>query len=680
MTMGKNTTNEITQDFLNGVESAILEQREELWQTNVEIDTTLPLFSEQTESPHVPYSKVPSAVKDNVISIAKTLYQASVDRLMLIDEPLSGKTFLCEQLSHHIQEVVHQAKIIPPEEKVAVFYADIMSQPQTQNSEIEFMNSLSKTIGEFDGEAIFYTTNVETAALLDQYAPGSKVIFELSLEDLPKYQSYHFNKKYKNFLSDFSLEYNKSDVTQCLNTYWLDHFNSHYSVTVSKNFIRRFVDYMYKNAYNGNKGTSGIEPGVIPMGIWVNQVSEALSEASFNTQKYKRKDGINQAELIRWSFKQNKDQFVVPQFELGDVRIISGRTEISQREFFDRMGVDDTLLARSVKAELQKKKEKPAIKYSKMSTLSSRLKEQVIGQDHVVEQITPSIKRAVAGLNDENRPIASMLFLGPTGVGKTKMAQVLAKELSAEPMNLIRLDMSEYNEKHESSKLFGAPAGYTGYDEGGHLTEAVLKNPNSIILLDEVEEGHPSIYSTFLQVLDAGIMTNNRGETVDFTNTIIVMTSNLGASDTIESSAGFGMRKASFEEKNALREKNAMKAVKKFFRPEMINRIDEMAVFNELSEDILADIVKLKVSELQQRVEKVYGNKILADIDDNVIQEIIKLSQADEFGARGINRTIENKLGTPLADFLLSDEFTDENIEVQVVYENNEFVLVKKPI
>lgn len=677
MTMENNTSNEMTQEFLNGVQAAVLEAREDLEVTDKVITkTTFPFFAHQTESPYVPYKKVPNAVRDNIISIAKTLYQASVDRLMLIDEPLSGKTFLCEQLSHHIEEVVHQAKIVPLEEQVAIFHVDVMSYPEY--SELDFINVLRDTVGSFEGEAIFYTTNVETAVMLDKYAPSSKVLFELSIPDVPKFESYHFNHKYKNFLSDFSLEYNKSDVIQCLNTYWLDHFNSHYSVTVSKNFIRRFIDYMYKNAYNGNSGDTGIEPGKIPMGIWVNQVSEALSEASFNTQKYKKKEGINQAELIRWSFEQNEGQFVVPQFELDNVRIISGHMEISQKEFFDRMGVDDNLLKKSIKADLQK--EKPTIKYSDMSTLSSRLKEQVIGQDHVVQQITPSIKRAVAGLNDENRPIASMLFLGPTGVGKTKMAQVLSKELSVEPMNLIRLDMSEYSEKHESSKLFGAPAGYTGYDEGGHLTDAVLQNPNSIILLDEVEKGHPSIYNTFLQVLDAGIMTNNRGETVDFTNTIVIMTSNLGASDAIESSAGFGMQKPSYREKNDLREKNAMKAVKKFFRPEMINRIDEIAVFNELSEDILGDIVKLRVTELQERVQKVYGNKILAELEDDAIQQIIKLSQAEEFGARGINRTIENRIGTPLADFLLSDEFTDEKIEVQILFDNHEFVLVKKPV
>ena len=247
MTMENNTTNETTHEFLNGVQAAVLDARNDLEATDkVVTKTTFPFFSQQTESPYVPYKKVPQAVKDNIISIAKTLYQASVDRLMLIDEPLSGKTFLCEQLSHHIEEVVHQAKIVPPEERVAIFHVDVMSYPEY--SEVDFINVLRDTVGSFDGEAIFYTTNVETAVMLDKYAPSSKVLFELSIPDVPKFESYHFNHKYKNLLSDFSLEYNKSDVIQCLNTYWLDHFNSHYSVTVSKNFIRRFVDYMYKNA------------------------------------------------------------------------------------------------------------------------------------------------------------------------------------------------------------------------------------------------------------------------------------------------------------------------------------------------------------------------------------------------------------------------------------------------
>ena len=274
-----------------------------------------------------------------------------------------------------------------------------------------------------------------------------------------------------------------------------------------------------------------------------------------------------------------------------------------------------------------------------LKNLEDNLKDSVFGQDKAIEEITKSIKLSRAGLLNEDKPVASMLFVGPTGVGKTEIAKVLAKTLD---IKLIRFDMSEYGEKHSSAKLIGSPPGYVGYEEGGILTDEIRKNPHSVLLLDEIEKAHPDILNVLLQVMDYGTLTDNKGRKADFRNSIIIMTSNAGAININKSSVGF---------MNYINSNNPMNEdIKKVFSPEFRNRLDNIIRFNEINEDISKLIVK---KELKVFSEVLDSKKISISFSKDVIAIIAKEAISKEYGAREINRYINNNIKNIIVDEIL---------------------------
>lgn len=296
----------------------------------------------------------------------------------------------------------------------------------------------------------------------------------------------------------------------------------------------------------------------------------------------------------------------------------------------------------------------------KLLHMEGSLHERMIGQEEAVNAVSEAIRRGRAGLKDPKRPIGSFMFLGPTGVGKTELARSLAWFLFGDESAMIRLDMSEYQEKHTVSRLIGSPPGYVGFDEGGQLTEAVRRRPYSVILLDEIEKAHPEVYNSLLQVLDDGRMTDSHGHTVDFKNTIIIMTSNAGvALIRRESALGFVTQKDDEQtRKNAyerMKEK-VMAEVRKVFRPEFINRIDDIIVFHELSEEQLAQIVELMIKDLQKRLEE---RKLIIKITDAAKNWLVKVGYDPAYGARPLRRSIERYVENPLANSLLKGEFKE---------------------
>lgn len=274
----------------------------------------------------------------------------------------------------------------------------------------------------------------------------------------------------------------------------------------------------------------------------------------------------------------------------------------------------------------------------KILSLKSQLEKRVIGQDDALLQITSSILRSRAGLSDSNRPIGSFLFLGPTGVGKTEVSKALAEQLFDSEKQIVRIDMSEYMEKESVSRLIGAAPGYIGYEEGGQLTEAVRRKPYSIILFDEIEKAHRDVFNILLQVLDDGRLTDGQGRTVDFTNTIIIMTSNLGGEYMLDG--------------NNNKDK-VLSLLKETFRPEFLNRIDEIVVFNSLSEDVIDKIVIKFLDGLKQRLLK---QEIELTYDDKAIKAIHHNAYDPNYGARPIRRYIQNNVETPLAGKIISRE------------------------
>jgi len=280
----------------------------------------------------------------------------------------------------------------------------------------------------------------------------------------------------------------------------------------------------------------------------------------------------------------------------------------------------------------------------KLLAMETKLHERVIGQDEAVQRVSDAIRRSRAGLSEENRPYGSFLFLGPTGVGKTELCKALAGFLFDSEEHLVRIDMSEFMEKHSVARLIGAPPGYVGYEEGGYLTEQVRRKPYSVILFDEVEKAHPDVFNVLLQVLDDGRMTDGQGRTVDFKNTVIVMTSNLG-SQMIQAMAG--------QAYEAVKEA-VMQEVKTFFRPEFINRIDEVVVFHALADVHIQSIAKIQLAYLEKRLQRL---EIGFKVSDAAVAEVAKAGFDPVFGARPLKRAIQEEIENPLAKEILEGRF-----------------------
>jgi len=286
----------------------------------------------------------------------------------------------------------------------------------------------------------------------------------------------------------------------------------------------------------------------------------------------------------------------------------------------------------------------------KLLEIEDYLHRRIVGQNEAVTAVAKAIRRSRTGLQDERRPIGVFLFLGPTGVGKTELARALAEFMFGEEEALIRIDMSEYMEKFNVSRLVGAPPGYVGYEEGGQLTEAVRRKPHSIVLLDEIEKAHPDVFDILLQIFEDGRLTDGQGRVVDFRNTIIIMTSNLGSRDiSAGTTIGFLKDQVKFENMENL----VMDAVKKFFKPEFLNRIDEIVVFHHLTNDDLRQIVGIMMDDLNKQLR---SQNLTVKISDRMLDQIITEGYEPRFGARPLRRAIQRLVKDPLAEYMLKHE------------------------
>jgi len=291
----------------------------------------------------------------------------------------------------------------------------------------------------------------------------------------------------------------------------------------------------------------------------------------------------------------------------------------------------------------------------KLLKMEDSLREYIVGQDEAITKLTKAIRRTRAGLKNPNRPIGSFIFLGPTGVGKTELCKALAKYLFDSEDSLIRIDMSEYMEKFSLSRLVGAPPGYVGYEEGGQLTEKVRRKPYSVVLFDEIEKAHPDIYSILLQVLDDGVLTDSLGRKVDFKNTIIIMTSNVGTKD-IKDIGSFGFSDASGKDKYDNLKNTVEDAMKKLFNPEFLNRIDDSIVFRNLNREDIMKIIDIESRDLYKNLEE---NKMDLLLDQSAKEFLVAKGFDEKFGARPLRRAIQKYIEDPLAEEILRGSFKD---------------------
>jgi len=313
----------------------------------------------------------------------------------------------------------------------------------------------------------------------------------------------------------------------------------------------------------------------------------------------------------------------------------------------------------------------------KILKLKKELSKNIIGQDEVIQKVSETIMRAYASIRKRQKPLASFIFLGPSGVGKTELAKQIAKEVfesrtayNKKFNNFIRMDMSEFSEAHSASRLLGSPPGYVGFEEGGYLTEQVKNNPRSLILFDEIEKAHPHIFNILLQILDEGVLSDSNSETVNFKNTIIVMTTNIGTEEFNKESLGFfGEEKEQIRKKFENTRKKAKQALKEILRPELLNRIDNILTFTPLSEKHLEKIAKKEISELKKHLKK--SKNIEIKIEDKIIKSLVQDSQKSEEGARLIKRLVEEKIEFILAKALLSEKIK-ENSKINLILKEGE--------
>jgi ATP-dependent Clp protease ATP-binding subunit ClpB len=311
----------------------------------------------------------------------------------------------------------------------------------------------------------------------------------------------------------------------------------------------------------------------------------------------------------------------------------------------------------------------------KLIHMGERLRRRVVGQDEAIEAVSNAVRRARAGIQDPNRPIGSFIFLGPTGVGKTELARALAEFLFDNENAMVRIDMSEYQERHTVSRLIGAPPGYIGYEEGGQLTEAVRRNPYSVILFDEVEKAHPEVFNLLLQLLDDGRLTDSHGRTVDFRNTVVIMTSNLGSAHIQEMLEERSKRPSAYWviDNEELREK-VMNDLKAFFRPEFLNRVDEIIVFNALTKDLLKQIVEIQVNRMKKYIQE---KNIDIKMTERAREYFADIGFDPIFGARPLKRVLQREILNPLAMKILDRTFKDGDT-VLVDYEKGKISFTKE--
>jgi ATP-dependent Clp protease ATP-binding subunit ClpB len=300
----------------------------------------------------------------------------------------------------------------------------------------------------------------------------------------------------------------------------------------------------------------------------------------------------------------------------------------------------------------------------KLLKMEEGLHTRVVGQEEAIRSLSDAVRRSRSGLSDPNRPTGSFLFLGPTGVGKTETAKALAEFLFDSEKNMIRIDMSEYSERHAVARLIGAPPGYVGYEEGGQLTEAIRRHPYSVILLDEIEKAHPEVFNILLQVLDDGRLTDGQGRTVDFKNTVIILTSNIGSQfygDPLSGESDFEITK-----------RNILEEVRKYFRPEFINRLDDIVVFHSLSVNEIKEIVAIQVRSLTARLAE---RRIELHLTDQAALHLASAGFDPVYGARPLKRAIQNVIVNPLAQALLKGEIT-EGQSLTVDYVDGKYTFV----
>ena len=387
----------------------------------------------------------------------------------------------------------------------------------------------------------------------------------------------------------------------------------------------------------------------------IRKIKAEIEQVKSQADNYERDSNLGKVAELRYGVLPNLEK------QLGEANDKLVALQKKSKMLKEEVDAEDiaVVISKSTGIPVQKLLE---TERTKLMTMEKRIQQRIIGQDDVVSVVCNAIRRSRAGLQDINRPLGTFIFLGPTGVGKTEMALALAEFLFDDENSIIRIDMSEYMEKHSVSRLVGAPPGYVGYEEGGQLTEAVRRQPYSVLLFDEIEKAHKDVFNLLLQVFDTGRLTDSKGRTVNFKNTIIIMTSNIGTEIILNSEQE--------NDKNLLTVSEEInELLKKYFRPEFINRIDEIAIFKSLNREEILQIAKLHIAKLSKLLAK---QGFSLEISERALNRISELGYDSQYGARPLKRAIQKYIIDKLSSKIISAEYVNgAKIEIDIDSEGN---------
>lgn len=629
----------------------------------------------EAKSQPILFDELPKAIRADLDDLAANIFDPHGGRSFVLGYPMTGKSFFIEQFAANIDRYLEQT-----DQTELIFIqlnsSDIPLIDSLPGKYDTYISSITSQTGLKEENLCFVTESFEIANNLSIYARKSKIIFELSVYTYNQLLNLEMNGQSKTWMSWPTIDMNfvhcsKSELADLLHASLSEQLSQAYKVNILKKDIHVFIGYCQKKLPDL---VSVDDPTklIVPPGIWamaIRKLAGALAFASDSDLRHNGKKVFTRVTTrVFDEIRPHFDEFL--NMNVDPDGILDG----FPKELLEQMGVRVVMQGGADPKEAAVKDINAPV-FSDFDTLAERLRKEVIGQDDAVDAVVEGLLVPAAGLNDTTKPIRSMLLLGPTGVGKTKLATTLANELMTEPLHVIRLDMSEYAQANEAVKLFGAPPGYVGHGQGGTLTTAVEKNPNSLILLDEVEKAHPTIWDAFLQVLDAGRMTSGTGNEVDFSRTVIVMTSNLGSKELARRTSGFSASIGATPLAPSKEQENStiLKAVEEFFKPELVNRIDELIVFKTLSIDTARKIIDKEIGIIDQRA-KLAGFSLDSPSSD-IIEALLQKSNVSKYGAREIQRIVLKHVSSPIARAMLKKEkdakalslTLDDNKEISVL-------------
>ena len=611
--------------------------------------------------------------KSEILRIAQILSRRKKNNPIIIGEPGSGKTAIVEGLAMLIKEGECPKNLLDKrilsldinslvagtkyrgqfEERMKVIIEELNQNPDI----IIFIDEIHTMVGAGNSSGSLDASNILKPAL------SRGEIQCIGATTLDEYRK-HFEKDGaldRRFQKIIVSPSTKDETFEILKQSKLK-YEDHHKVTYDDNTLRLFVEladrYITDREFPDKAFDILDEVGArMQIDIKLPEVIENLKQEASDIKKQKM-------EVIK---KQNYEQAA----ELRDrERQVLGWLDEEKKKFEQQLKNSKRPIGEELVYEVVSNMTKiPVSKINldekkSLVDLDKNLNGKVIGQEDAVIKITKSIRRNRIGIKDPNKPIGSFIFLGSTGVGKTFLAKQLAKEIFGSEENLIRVDMSEYQEKHTISKLIGSPPGYVGHDEGGQLTEQVKNKPYSVILFDEIEKAHKDIFSTLLQILDDGHVTDSLGRKINFKNTMIIMTSNIGVKKLQDFGTGVGFKSSNSEAVQEEHRRDVLKKeLSKFFAPEFLNRIDDVVIFNSLRKEHIDVITKLEIDKL---LERVTSKNYFFSYDQNVIDLISEVGFDETFGARPIKRAIQDKIEDLISEKILTDE----------IVENQEYVLV----